>query len=178
MADKKEATVVVEKKRLSQRQIIGLVFVVVVLVGLVIGWMIYMHRPKSTVPQYDSAGLVNVVSQDVGKRDFDGAIKLIKGQKIFKETSTQNLLATVYTSKGDFTSALAVYAALDRDNKLSYGAAASAGAIAEQVKNNQVALHYYQVALQKAQADKNLPNADLVPTYQQKIADLQKKGAK
>jgi len=178
MADKKEATVVVEKKRLSQRQIIGLVFVVIVLVGLVIGWIVYTHRPKTTGPQYDSAALVNIVSTDVGKRDFDAAIKLIKNQKIFKETSTQTLLASVYTSKGDFTSALAVYAALDKDNKLSYGAAASAGAIAEQTKDNQKALHYYQVALQKAQADKNLPNADLIPTYQQKIADLQKKGAK
>ncbi|HSW92634.1 MAG TPA: hypothetical protein VLH14_01985 [Patescibacteria group bacterium] len=178
MADKNKTTVVVEKKRLSQRQIIGVVFVVVVLVGLLIGWIVYTHRPKSTVPQYDSAALVNEVSKDISKRDFDSAIKLIKGQKIFKETSTQNLLASVYTSKGDFKSALVVYAALDKSNDLTSGAASAAGAIAAQTNDNQTALHYYQEALQKAQADKNLPNQDVIPMYQQKIADLQKKGAK
>lgn len=182
MADKTDEpakTVVIAKKGLDKRQI--LIIVAAVLVAIAIGvslWAKFHHTTKSDVPQLDNAALVTAVSKDIDKKDYPAALTLVQGQKTFKQPATQLVLASVYTAKGDYAAALKVYAALEKKKQLSADGLAGAAAIAQQVGDNQTALTYYKEALQKAQADKNLANNDVVPMYQEKITELQKKVTK
>ena len=182
MADKTDEpakTVVIAKKGLDKRQILIIVAAVLVVVAIGLGlWAKFHHTTTSTVPQLDNAALVTAVSKDIDKKDYPAALTLVQGQKTFKQPATQLVLASIYTSKGDYTSALKIYAALEKKKQLSADGLAGAAAIAQQVGDNQTALTYYKEALQKAQADKSLANNDVIPMYQEKVTELQKKVTK
>ncbi|HKR82234.1 MAG TPA: hypothetical protein VJR27_04535 [Candidatus Saccharimonadales bacterium] len=182
MADKTDEppkTVVATKKGLSKRQIWIIVAAVLVAGAVGLGaWIKLHHKSVSDVPQLDNAALITAVGKDLEKKDYAAALKLVQGQKTIKSTETQLVLATVYTNKGDYTAALAVYAALNKKGQLSADSLAAAAALAQQTGDNQTALNYYRAALTKAQADQNLVNNDVVPTYQYHISELEKKGAK
>jgi tetratricopeptide (TPR) repeat protein len=153
---------------------IAVIVIVLLFIGGVWLWG-NSHKKKPDVgPQYTGQALVDQVNKKFATHDYNGAITLLKNQKIFKEKSTQLLLANAYANKGDYTSALKVYTDLDKAGGLSTGETVTAAVFAERAGDKQTALNLYRSVVSKLQANKDAANNDTLPMYQAKVTELEK----
>ncbi|HUD06430.1 MAG TPA: hypothetical protein VMR34_00940 [Candidatus Saccharimonadales bacterium] len=107
---------------------------------------------KPTPAQEDQTALQltnleTTINQEVGLKKYQAAISLINDQSDRTSRTDQSMLAGVYDSEGNYTSALAIYAQLYKSNTMTASTAAEAGAAAQAVNNKQLAVTYYKLAI-------------------------------
>jgi tetratricopeptide (TPR) repeat protein len=151
------------------------VIVIVVIIIAVIWWV--GHRPeaetKSDVPQYSGQQLVDEVNLRIAGNDYAGAIKLVKGQKNGNDPNVQLLLASAYSNKDDYTSALKIYKNLENQGKLNATNTAAAADMAVKANDKQAAIELYKKAIQRVQGDSSI-SPDMAGVYQLQLTELEK----
>ena len=161
----------------KRKRVLDIVIIVLV-IGIIGGVWWFGHRlkpePKSTYPQYNQQQLLEEITKKYGQHDYNGAINLIKGQKIVNEPPVQRYLAGAYANAGDNKRAVEVYDKLDAQGKINDSDIyATAAEVAGRDKQYQKAINYYKKA---KEALKNSEAAvDQGAVYDYKIADLEKK---
>ena len=182
MSQKHDVTVVDSKKRWNKRTVTIVLIVVIALavVGAGVGWWLgHKSDKKATegeIPKLSGQALTDAVNQKYAKGDYAGAAKLVEAQDASRtDPQTELLLASSYANAKNYKAALDLYADLDQKDSLSGQDTATAGDIAERAKDYQLAITYYQKAIDRVKAGPEASaNADLVPMYQAKIAELKK----
>lgn len=173
------------KKRLII--IASCVATVVVIVGVVLGFLVWQSAQKvaeqekiskegKPVVQYDNRQqLVDDVNQKYGKGDYQAAIKQIEGQKSASEdVGLQLLLAGAYANSGDFKKAVEIYKKLDSSGKLPATEYVNVAGTAERAGDIAMAIDMYKKAKENAVNSKS-ENSDQIAVYDYKIAELEKK---
>ena len=125
--------------------------------------------------QTDIQKLQTQVGTLVFKKEKQPASDRVNEQpESFKNTSeVQQILAGIYMNKQDWSGALEVYKSIEQKYGLSSSTASGAAAAAEKIKDYETALHYYELAKAKAQADtKNPSSITEIRFYDTKLQEL------
>ena len=183
MSQKQNVTVMDQKRRFNKRTVLTVIILVVTLVVIGVGvwlWAVHSSDKKKSgegeIPKLSGQALTDAVNQKYAKGDYAGAAKLVEAQDASRtDPQTELLLASSYANAQNYKAALDLYADLDKKDSLSGQDTATAGEIAERAKEYQLAITYYQKAIDRVKADPEASaNADLVPMYEAKISELKK----
>jgi tetratricopeptide (TPR) repeat protein len=157
-----------------KRLIFGLGSIVFVL--LIAGFVFYRIDIVKSEPQLSQQALINQINNYNGQRKYDQAIKLIKGQRGYDNSSAdQSILASTYINQGNYNQALSIYYALNKMGKMNEPLAESAAAVAQQAHNNKLAIAYYNQAIKLAKVSRTTPVAGANAAYDaQQIQNLEK----
>lgn len=170
MATKPKITVMPEKpKRFTKKRVLVGASVLVVLAllgGGVWAWLAHRSDNKDgTQKPLTQEQVTKAVDHAFASNDYNSAIDTLKSQP--QDTQTQLMLASAYVNKKDYKNALAIYAKLDSEGKMTVGYLPGAGAVAEQAKDYKTALKYYQEAKTQTLAQK-----DQIPTWKDDVAQF------
>lgn len=167
----------------SRRALITLGILIIAIAIIVIGLLLvknYNDRRHKTSTHAGSQDLTSQVNAALAQRDYFKALNLVNAQKN-PTTKTKLLKATVLTEGGKYSDALKLYQSLMKATDLATYTSvpnfySNAGAVAAQAGQKQLAITYYQQAINlfNSHPPKGPTSNDVVITSQQAIKELQK----
>jgi tetratricopeptide (TPR) repeat protein len=105
------------------------------------------------------------VNLDNSLGKYQQAIDLIKSQKNSDSIANQTFLASVYVNKKEYQNALDIFAVINQQGQTTQSLAENAASVAQQAKDYQLAINYYQQAKKLAANNKSNPVASSDITY-------------